>query len=164
MKTLTLLAALSLGVFQVSVSRAADAGESAVRTADAARLLAMVAGDGAALGRVLSEEMMFMHSDGRLENKADYVKNLMRGDTAYADAKTTSLRTQRVSPDVIVLTGAQSMRKKLGTEWSTINLRFLSVWRNEAGTWRMVAWQSMRPAGNSVVPPATGSAPVQPRQ
>jgi hypothetical protein len=28
----------------------------------------------------------------------------------------------------------------------------MSVWRNESGAWRMVAWQSMRPAGNSVVP------------
>jgi hypothetical protein len=44
------------------------------------------------------------------------------------------------------------MRKRLGTEWSAIKLRYLAVWRNESGTWRMVAWQSARPSGNSVVP------------
>ena len=52
----------------------------------------------------------------------------------------------------MILIGRQEMRKKLGSEWSEIKLRFMSVWRNEGGTWRMYAWQSMRPAGNSVVP------------
>jgi hypothetical protein len=97
--------------------------------------------------------MIFMHSDGRREPKRDYVKNLTGGDTAYADARTSDVQAQRVTSEVIVLTGAQSMRKKLGPDWSQIDLRFQSVWRNEGGTWRMVAWLSMRPAGNSVVPP-----------
>ncbi len=119
---------------------------------DQERLRAMVAGDGAALGRVLSDEMVFVHSDGRRESKRDYIKNLTAGDTAYADAKTSDVQAQRVTADVIVLTGAQSMRKKLGTEWSVIDLRFQSVWRQESGTWRMVAWLSMRPSGTSVVP------------
>jgi hypothetical protein len=113
----------------------------------------MMASDGAALGSVLSEELVFVHSDGRREGKREYVKNLTAGDTAYLDAKTFDVQAQRVTADVIVLTGAQSMRKKLGAEWSQIDLRFQSVWHNEAGAWRMVAWLSMKPSGNSVVPP-----------
>jgi hypothetical protein len=132
---------------------AADNAIESVQRADQQRLRAMMASDGAALGAVLSEQMIFMHSDGRREAKRDYVKNLTAGDTAYADAKTSDVQAQRVTSDVIVLTGAQSMRKKLGPDWSQIDLRFQSVWRNEGGTWRMVAWLSMRPAGNSVVPP-----------
>jgi ketosteroid isomerase-like protein len=128
------------------------AEEPAVLRADASRLAAMMAGDGAALGRVLSEELVFVHSDGRIESKADYVKNLMAGETAYTNAKTSELRTMQPSSDVVVLIGRQDMRKRFGAAWSEITLRFLSVWRNEAGTWRMVAWQSLRPAGSSVVP------------
>lgn len=124
---------------------------SALR-ADKARLAAMVAGDGEALGRLMSDQLRFVHSDGRVESKADYVKNLMAGDTAYADAKTSELETTQVANDVVVVIGVQEMRKRLGTEWSNIKLRYLAVWRNESGTWRMVAWQSARPSGNSVVP------------
>ena len=120
--------------------------------ADKARLAAMMAGDGAALGALLSDQLRFVHSDGRVESKKDYVKNLMAGDTAYADAKTAEVETMQVSPDVVVILGVQDMRKKLGPEWSDIKLRYLAVWRNESGTWRMVAWQSARPSGNSVVP------------
>ena len=136
----------------VSVARAEPAVISAVR-ADKARLTAMMAGDGEALGRLMSDQLRFVHSDGRVESKTDYVKNLMAGDTQYADAKTSELETMQISPDVVVVLGTQEMRKRLGPDWSNIKLRYLAVWRNESGTWRMIAWQSARPSGNSVVPP-----------
>ena len=143
----------------VAVSVQAVAAEppviSAVR-ADKARLTAMMAGDGEALARLMSDQLRFVHSDGRVESKADYVKNLMAGDTQYADAKTSELETMQISPDVVVVLGAQEMRKRLGPEWSNIKLRYLAVWRNESGTWRMIAWQSARPSGNSVVPAKSG--------
>jgi hypothetical protein len=77
---------------------------------------------------------------------------MMAGDTAYADARTYDLQTRQPAPGVVILFGGQDMRKRLGSSWSEIKLRFMAVWRNEAGTWRMYAWQSMRPSGNSVVP------------
>jgi hypothetical protein len=146
---------LFLGFFAVAalVSRAAEAPIDVVLRLDTVRLKAMGAGDGAALGKILSDEVVFVHSDGRSESKADYIKNMTAGDTAYSDLKTAELNARQIAADVIVLTGAQEMKKKLGLAWSEVKLRFISVWRNESGTWRMVAWQSMRPSGNSVVPP-----------
>lgn len=135
----------------VQTVRAEPAVISALR-ADKARIAAMVAGDGAALAALMSDQLRFVHSDGRVESKADYVKNLMAGDTQYADAKTSLLETMQVDPDVVVVLGLQEMRKRLGTEWSEVKLRYLAVWRNETGVWRMIAWQSARPAGNSIVP------------
>ncbi len=133
-------------------TRAADPAIDAVLRADQARLAAMMAGDGAALARLMSEELRFVHSDGRIESKADYVKNMLAGDTAYTDAKTSGVETLKPSTDVVVLIGAQEMRKRLGPTWSEVKLRYMALWRNEGGTWRMFAWQSMRPSGNSVVP------------
>jgi ketosteroid isomerase-like protein len=136
----------------ISTRSASDSATPAVLRADAARLAAMMAGDGAALSRLMSDELVFVHSDGRTESKAAYVKNMTAGDTAYTNAKTSELQTLKPSADVVVLIGVQDMRKKLGDTWTDIHLRFLSVWRNENGTWRMFAWQSMKPSGSSVVP------------
>ena len=133
--------------------RAAESPVESVLRLDQARLTAMGTGDGAGLAKILSDEVVFIHSDGRAESKADYVKNMTAGDTAYSDLKTADVQARQIATDVIVLSGAQEMKKKLGPTWSEIKLRFLSVWRNEGGTWRMVAWQSMKPSGNSVVPP-----------
>jgi ketosteroid isomerase-like protein len=131
---------------------ATEADLAAVQRADEARLQAMTAGDGAALGRVLADGLVFGHSDGRLESKAEYVKNLMDGDTAYADARVDVANTTQIAPDVIVRHGRQSMRKKLGSNWNALDLRFMAVWRKESDGWRMVSWQSLRPTGSSVVP------------
>lgn len=136
----------------IAAASTPEPGLQAVLRADQARLAALMAGDGAALGKLLSDELKFVHSDGRIESKADYVRNVMAGDTAYADGKTFDVEVLKPSADVVILIGAQEMRKRLGPTWSEIKLRYMAVWRNENGTWRMFAWQSMRPAGNSVVP------------
>lgn len=150
-KSLRLLLILCLAG-SVAAFAADPAAVAAVRRADQARLQAMMAGDGAALGRVLSDELTFVHSDGRVETKSEYVRNMMAGDTEYRDAKTHDVRVLEPARDVVILIGAQEMRKRLGASWSEIKLRYMAVWRNEAGTWRMFAWQSMRPAGSSAVP------------
>lgn len=135
------------------IIRAAETPVEMVKNLDQVRLAAMMAGDAVALGRVMSDELIFIHSDGRIESKADYLKNVLAGDTAYAEVKTQVLRTMEPSSGVVILIGAQEMKKRLGPAWSEVKLRFMSVWRKEGGSWRMIAWQSMRPAGNSVVPP-----------
>ncbi|HUR56425.1 MAG TPA: nuclear transport factor 2 family protein [Opitutaceae bacterium] len=145
------LCALCGGIL-ASAHAAESPAVSAVLRADQARLAAMMAGDGPALGRLMSDELKFVHSDGRIESKTEYVKNVMAGDTAYTDAKTSEVQAVEPAPNVVVLIGAQEMRKRLGAAWSEVRLRYMAVWRNENGTWRMFAWQSMRPAGNSTVP------------
>ncbi len=147
---------LSLLALFVSLAVAAETkAEPAVIAAlkaDQARLAAMAAGDAAALGKLMSDQLNFVHSDGRVESKKDYVQNVLAGDVAYADVKTLDVETTQITPDVVVVFGVQQMRKRLGSEWSNITLRYLGVWRNESGSWRLVAWQSARPSGNSTVP------------
>lgn len=135
-----------------AVGAGAEPAVIAALKADQARLAAMAAGDGVALGKLMSDQLNFVHSDGRVESKKDYVQNVLAGDVAYADVKTLDVETTQISADVVVVFGVQQMRKRLGAEWSNITLRYLGVWRNEAGHWRLVAWQSARPSGNSVVP------------
>jgi len=143
---------LVLGGLPLVGSGAESAAAAAVRRADAARCAAMMQGDGPALAAVMSEALRFVHSDGRVEGKADYVRNLMAGDTEYQGVQTSEVQALEPAPGVVVLIGAQEMRKRLGAAWSEIRLRYLAVWREEGGVWRMYAWQSMRPAGSSTVP------------
>lgn len=150
MTPLRLLALLSsfLSVALFATAASPDsAAVAAVRRADEARTAAMMAGDAKALAAVFSDQLVFAHSDGRVEGKRDYVAALLAGDTAYVGVRTSEVQTLQPAPDVVVLIGRQDMRKRLGKDWSDITLRFLSVWKQEAGTWRMIAWQSARPPG-----------------
>ena len=142
---------LLAGLVLAAEIRAEPAVNAALK-ADQARLAAMAAGDAAALGKLMSDQLKFVHSDGRVEAKQDYVRNVLAGDVAYADVKTFEVETTLIASDVVAVFGGQQMRKRLGAEWSNITLRYLAVWRNESGSWRLVAWQSARPSGNSTVP------------
>jgi hypothetical protein len=136
----------------ISRARIVEPAVPAVLRADNARIAAMMAGDGAALAGVLSDELVFVHSDGRIEGKADYVKAMTAGGTAYTNARTSDVKSLKPSSEIVILIGTQDMRKKLGDTWSDIHIQFMSVWRNENGAWRMFAWQSMKPSGSSIVP------------
>lgn len=96
--------ALLLGVQTLSLV-GADPSVVAVFKADQERLDAMMAGNASALARVLSDELLFVHSDGRVETKGEYVKNLLAGDTAYEKASTTDVRTLEPSRGVVILIG-----------------------------------------------------------
>ena len=154
MKTLIrILTVLLGGLLATAAMWGADSpAAAAVRRADAARCAAMMRGDGPGLDALMSDELRFVHSDGRVETKVDYVKNMMAGDTAYTGVKTSDVQALEPAPGVVILIGAQEMRKRLGAAWSDIKLRYMAVWRNESGTWRMYAWLSMKPSGSSVVP------------
>ena len=149
---LRLLKVIACGLLLAAALRGAESPVAAVLRADAVRCAAMMQGDGATLAALLSDGLRFVHSDGRVELKTEYVKNLMAGDTAYTGVKTADVQALEPAPGVVVLIGAQEMRKRLGATWSDIKLRYLAVWRQEGGTWRMYAWQSMKPSGSSVVP------------
>ena len=51
----------------VSLARAAETPNQTVLRLDQARLAAMMAGDGAALAKLMSDDLSFVHSDGRIE-------------------------------------------------------------------------------------------------
>ena len=139
-----------VGGLVVSVSHAAEAPVEIVLRLDGVRLQAMRKSDGVGLAKIFSDEVVFIHSDGRSESKADYIKNLTAGDTAYSDLKTADLNARQIAADVIVLTGAQEMKKKLGPAWSEIKLRFMSVSllarKPSAGTVKPSQF-SIRPSG-----------------
>jgi hypothetical protein len=50
-----------------------------------------------------------------------------------------------------VLRGRLDMRKRTGTQKVDQRLMFLAVWRNEAGHWRLFAYQSARPPASDPV-------------
>ena len=79
---------LLVAMFAVAgAMHAAEPAAAVVLRSDAARLEAMRQGDGRALAKIFSDEVVFIHSDGRSEAKADYIKNLTAGDTAYTDLR-----------------------------------------------------------------------------
>lgn len=136
---LPLLLALGLG-FTGRASAAPLTEE--VRAADAARIMATIAGDTVRLAPLLCDALTYGHSDGRLQTKAELLGAVKSNRVKYEAYDYEELHIARVNDDVATMTGRASLRATAGGQRVAFRLRFLAVWRREAGAWRLCAYQS----------------------
>jgi ketosteroid isomerase-like protein len=115
----------------------------AVRALDERRLAWLVQGDIDAMAGLLADELVYTHSNGRVDDKASYLAPLRAGTTRYLQY-TPSEVSVRLLGDVAILTGRATMRAMVGGEERRNELRFTNVWLRRDGRWQMVAWHSLR--------------------
>jgi hypothetical protein len=113
-----------------------------VRAADDARVAATLAADPARLGELLSDELRYAHSNGRVDTKSAFIQSLTTGAVAYEaiDYQERTFRT--AAPGVVLMHGRLLARVRSAGRPLALDLNFLAVWREEAGRWRLLAWQS----------------------
>ncbi len=123
--------------------------EAEVRTADAARVTATIAGDIHRLAPLLSAELSYGHSDGRAQTKLDFLDAVRTSRVKYGAYDYVDLHSQSVGHGLVLLTGRVFLRASVGGETITARLRFLAVWRLEDGAWRLFAYQSTQLPGTA---------------
>lgn len=137
---------LSLGV-GTSLNLPAQEPPAATREAllavNAARFHAMVRGDLVGLDTLLAPELTYIHSDGALESKAQFIATLRTGRLRYQAITPDDLRA-RVYGETGVVTGRSAMRVQVGPDLARFSIRFTSVYRREGTRWVLVAWQATR--------------------
>jgi ketosteroid isomerase-like protein len=112
-----------------------------------ARYRAMIAGDLKELGRYLSDRLTYTHSTALTEGKAEYLASVAKGVFKYRDIK-ISERQVRAAGDAALVTGRITIDILIDGQPKLLQSRFLNVWVEEGGDWRMIAWQSTPiPAG-----------------
>jgi hypothetical protein len=94
---------------------------------NAARFVAMTSGDAAALDTLLATELTYIHTDGELETKTQFLATLRNGQLQYQAIQPYDL-IARVYGDAGVVTGGAKMR----------------VYRYAGLRWTLVAWQATR--------------------
>jgi hypothetical protein len=105
---------------------------------------AMLAFDYVALDQILSDEVSYIHSTGVVETKAAYFAGLRAGLYEYGDIRISGAVTRRFD-GVAMTTGVMEMLVGAnGSAKTIIRLQHVLVWRQEAGTWRLLLRQATR--------------------
>jgi len=110
------------------------------------RIQAVLHRDTAALEQLLADELVYTHSTGRVDSKAQFIHSIQSGDLSYLAMKHSNLDA-RVYGDVAVLTGRSAVKVKsphTGNQIADLDLRFLNVYAKRKGQWQQLAWQSTR--------------------
>jgi ketosteroid isomerase-like protein len=114
-----------------------------VMDAEKQLISAIETNDFARIDRMLADTLVYTHSTGVIENKADFINALRSGNQRY-----TSI--QHLSPKVNtydntgIITGKVRMRGTSKGQPFDNELLMIRVWVRQQGQWRLVAHQTTR--------------------
>lgn len=120
------------------------AGSEAVLAAEDARFAAMVAADPVALRRWLAEDLAYIHSTGRTEDREQLMESLLSGRMRYTAIQPSERQVGFEGPDTAIVQGLARIQARAGDQAIDFPARYLAVYRQQGGAWRLRAWQSLR--------------------
>lgn len=107
-----------------------------------ARTDAILAADGPAMQKLFDDDLVYIHSSGRLDTKTSYIDNLVTGAAAYKAFAFSNVKV-RVYGDCAIVSGDAIV----DATKSRLDLRFTNVWSKSSGAWRNVHWHSVKRSG-----------------
>jgi hypothetical protein len=122
---------------------AGDKTEAALRAAEIERFEANVKADAAVLGRLLDEQLEYVHSNGELDSKKSFIDSLTSGRRDYTSSVPT-LETVRILGDVAIIRGKVKVTVADAGVSRDLHIGYTDVWVWKNDRWQMTAWRSAR--------------------
>jgi ketosteroid isomerase-like protein len=117
--------------------------EQAVLAAQDRRIAATIAGDVAALGAMMTDDLTYTHSSGVEESKAEFLEGLKNGKYLYREI-TPRGRKVRVHGGAAIVSGPAHIVIEPAGKRTELELYFTELYVKEGDHWRMALWQSTR--------------------
>jgi hypothetical protein len=114
-----------------------------LRAAEAARFKANVDADPVVLGQVLDDALEYVHSNGEVNTKKQFIESLTTGARDYV-ATTFDIQSARILGDVAILVGTAKVTVADHGKSLDLDLGYTDVWVWKNDRWQMTAWRSAR--------------------
>ncbi len=119
----------------------ANAAEAELLRLDDERSRAMTTADTAALEQLMSDDIVYTHSSGRLDSKKSFIASIASSTVKYRRVDRKDVATS-LREGFAILTGAVEIDVETGGKLLNLNLRFSNVWERTAKGWQQIVWQS----------------------
>ena len=139
-----LLSIVALCLVCVPCGRAQDPQTVRIVAADMERVAAIKSADREKLEAILSDDLRYAHSSGTVDTKQSFIESLSTGRTKYLGLDYEERTFTFPAPGIALMTGRAHVKVANATGEADMMLSFLSVWREENGKWRFLAWQSCK--------------------
>ncbi|MSU48995.1 MAG: nuclear transport factor 2 family protein [Opitutus sp.] len=140
---LRLLPLFALTLLSASLRAATDPA-AAWRAADDARVAAMISADPAKLATTFSDDLLYVHSNGKPDTKASLSAAIASGSTKYNAINYEQREFRELVPGLVHMTGRANVLLGKTAPFNELHLSFLAAYRLEKGVWRFIAWQSCK--------------------
>jgi len=117
-----------------------DPAEKDVLAAMDAFKRATIARDGAALSKLLADDLTYTHSAGQEQTKAQYIDSIVGGKSVVEELVFTGTNV-RTYGDIALVKGRVDLSH---SKTNVVHMNILHVWRHGPHGWQMVARQATR--------------------
>jgi uncharacterized protein (TIGR02246 family) len=117
--------------------------EAEIARVDARRVEALLKGDVNALEQIFSDDLVYIHSAGKIDGKKPYLASLTSGNLTYVSLSyDPPARISVVAPDTALVTGRATIeaKNKAGQVTKRI-LTTTTVYVRQSAGWRVVSYQ-----------------------
>jgi hypothetical protein len=137
---------LALALFTLALSPLSAAADSSAvwRAADDARVAAMISADAAKLDAAFSDDLIYVHSNGKVDTKATFVPAISTGKSVYHAVSYEQRDFREVAPGLVLMTARCRVQLGKTAPFNELYLSVLAAYRLEKGAWRFLAWQSCK--------------------
>ncbi|MFN8345596.1 MAG: nuclear transport factor 2 family protein [Spirosomataceae bacterium] len=117
--------------------------ETAVANAVEALKKAMISGEKAALEAIAAEELSYGHSAGKVEDKAEFVRAIVSGESDFVTIDLTD-QTIKIAGNTAIVRHKLTATTNNNGQPGTAKLAVLTVWQKQKGEWKLLARQAVK--------------------
>lgn len=114
-----------------------------IKQLDDQRVEAMLQADAGTLASICDDDLLYLHTGGRIETKMQWIESIKTGAHRYKRFDREDVQV-RLYGDTAVVTGLSHVTVHSRNEDRSFKIRFLSVYARRQDRWQFVAWQSNR--------------------
>jgi ketosteroid isomerase-like protein len=112
--------------------------------ADKLRRAAMISADIEKVSSLVSDDLVYTHSSGKVDDKKSFLDAIRSGSLDYEKIEPRST-VVRAKGGTVVVTGLVAITVKAPDGLKSFDARFTAVhMRNKEGNWQLMAWQTTR--------------------
>ena len=131
-------------VLTVAAPVANDGMVADVRAADDARVAATGAGEDARLAAAYSDELRYVHSNGKIDNQAEPTEGVAKRASVHGRFDEQPREFRPAAPAVMLMSGCVVIHTTNAKGKNQNDVNCLAVWRREQGRWKLLAWQAAK--------------------
>ncbi|MEO6005604.1 MAG: nuclear transport factor 2 family protein [Opitutus sp.] len=115
---------------------------AAVKLADEQRIAATIARNTSELAKLLSDELYYGNSDGRVQTKSQLLVAAGGTKFRYGAPVPVDSGFQMVAPGFVAMNGTARFSATANDKKVEFTIRFLALWRKEGAQWQLLSYQS----------------------
>lgn len=107
---------------------------------DRQRIRAMIGKDIGKLDQLLADDLAYIHSNAKKDNKASLFDAMLSGAASYRQIDITDIEGRDFGDTVVLIGSAAITVSSFGIR-TAVNVRFTNVYVRRDGRWQMAVWQ-----------------------